>query len=732
MDHIYQFKFHLRHVSIHGLGVFVIGEREHYLLAGDLYTQLCPLIDGRRTVRELVAALAGTLSPPEVLYGVHRLLEGGYLAEVAPTVSPASAAFWHSLGVEPAVAAHNLARCPVTVETFGDLEPAPLIEALQSMGVSVQEQAPIRVIVVEDYLTPALEDINHRALEQQHTWMLVKPQGLVSLIGPMFQAGEGPCWACLAHRLRSNRPVETFLQRWTDPTVVVTPPWPSVPASVQTAINLAALSLARWLAQGGQGPLDRTVFTLDHSTLQVHEHVVVQRPQCSVCGNPQLVHTQGWQSVILTSRLKTFTTDGGHRCLSPQETYDRYRHHVSAVTGIISSLGPVPTRDHPLRPVYGANYLVCPLRQAPSFDDFHQTSLGKGQTLPQARTSALCEAIERWSAVFQGDEPRIRTSFAQLHDAAIHPNALMQFSATQYHQRERWNRAMTDRRQAIPLPFDERAMLDWTPLWSLTAQHHRYVPTSYCYANVPVAPAEQFCFFNSNGHAAGNCLEEAIVQAFFELVERDAVALWWYNRLRRPAVELASFGEPYFLLLHEHYRAMGWWLWVLDVTTDLDIPTFVALAHSRDARRFCIGFGCHFDVRLGVKRALTELNQLFDPQGHQAAPWDVDAIADSQYLFPDTTRPARVYTDFTEVQHVDVCDDIATCVQRAQQVNLEVLVLNQTRPDVGLAVAMVAVPGLRHFWPRFGPGRLYEVPVALGWLAQPLHEQQLNPVAIFL
>ena len=157
---------------------------------------------------------------------------------------------------------------------------------------------------------------------------------------------------------------------------------------------------------------------------------------------------------------------------------------------------------------------------------------------------------------------------------------------------------------------------------------------------------------------------------------------------------------------------MGWRLWVLDVTTDLDIPTFVALAHSGDASRFCIGFGCHFDARLGVKRALTELNQLFDPERHQAAPWDVEAMADPQYLFPDNALPARVYADFAEVQHVDLRDDIATCVQRAQRANLEVLVLNQTRPDVGLAVAMVVVPGLRHFWPRFGPGRLYEVPVA--------------------
>ena len=56
------------------------------------------------------------------------------------------------------------------------------------------------------------------------------------------------------------------------------------------------------------------------------------------------------------------------------------------------------------------------------------------------------------------------------------------------------------------------------------------------------------------------------------------------------------------------------------------------------------------------------------------------------------------------------------------------MVLDQTRPDVGLPVVKVIVPGLRHFWPRFGPGRLYDVPVGLGRLATPTREADLNPV----
>jgi ribosomal protein S12 methylthiotransferase accessory factor len=43
----------------------------------------------------------------------------------------------------------------------------------------------------------------------------------------------------------------------------------------------------------------------------------------------------------------------------------------------------------------------------------------------------------------------------------------------------------------------------------------------------------------------------------------------------------------------------------------------------------------------------------------------------------------------------------------------------------------VLVPGMRHFWKRFGAGRLYDVPVKAGWLKKPLTEDQLNPVGIF-
>ncbi len=73
-----------------------------------------------------------------------------------------------------------------------------------------------------------------------------------------------------------------------------------------------------------------------------------------------------------------------------------------------------------------------------------------------------------------------------------------------------------------------------------------------------------------------------------------------------------------------------------------------------------------------------------------------------------------------------------TCVQIAAALGHETFALNQTRPDIGLPVVKIIVPGLRHFWARLGPGRLYDVPVRLGWLQAPLAEAQLNPIPMFI
>ena len=237
--------------------------------------------------------------------------------------------------------------------------------------------------------------------------------------------------------------------------------------------------------------------------------------------------------------------------------------------------------------------------------------------------------------------------------------------------------------------------------------------------------------------AAGNTLEEAIVQGFLELVERDAYAIWWYNRLQRPELDLGQFDNSYVRDLQKQLAQTGRRLWVLDVSSDLGIPTFVAITHWMQNGRENIEFGsgAHFDAQIALLRALTEMNQFLSlglMGGGTGEKSSLDGAAplrleDHPYLTPSGNP--MVQPEFgSKFGHLDTREQAAACVSLAKQAGLDFLVLDQTRPDIETPVVRVIVPGFRHFYRRFAPGRLYDVPVKLGLFDRPLKENELNPI----
>ena len=253
----------------------------------------------------------------------------------------------------------------------------------------------------------------------------------------------------------------------------------------------------------------------------------------------------------------------------------------------------------------------------------------------------------------------------------------------------------------------------------------------------------------SNGNAAGNTLEEAALQGFLELVERDSVALWWYNRVRRPGVDLTSFDEPYLGDLAEYLTKRGREMAALDLTADLGIPVFAVWSRRTDnpLEEIVLGFGAHLDARLALLRAVTEMNQMLSyllqapPEkvynehvtDEETVRWLKTAtLANQPYLAPDGNTPPRRPADFANAWNDDIRDDVRHCQSLVERRGMEMLVLDQTRPEIGLPVVKVVVPGMRHFWARFAPGRLFDVPVQLGWLDRRLAEEELNPIPMFL
>jgi ribosomal protein S12 methylthiotransferase accessory factor len=107
--------------------------------------------------------------------------------------------------------------------------------------------------------------------------------------------------------------------------------------------------------------------------------------------------------------------------------------------------------------------------------------------------------------------------------------------------------------------------------------------------------------------------------------------------------------------------------------------------------------------------------------------WAGASLMEQAYLLPDEGAPPRAAGDFAEAGAGDLRDGVLECVDRLARAEIEALALDLSRPDVGLRAARVFAPGLRHAWPRFAPGRLYDVPVRLGWRGAPLREGELNP-----
>jgi len=744
------FKNHLHVEVISGEGVLILSETEAKALHGSAYEKTVSLIDGKRSTDEIVDALAGKVDAAMVYFVLNKIEAKGYLSELNPGVPNDIAAFWHGAGIEPAVALEALRDKQVSIETVGDVKSSEMLSALKAMGIRVgsQQKADLRLVLTDDYLHADLAAINAAALKAERPWLLVRVTGPELWLGPLFEPGESGCWVCLRQRLERNRAVHRFVAEKND---LATPPLTALgalPATQAASCHITAASAAQFLA-GVDSGLSGKVLSLDWATHTTESHTLVRHPHCPACGTKETPQIKPLQ---LREGKANFVLDGGHRSVAPEKTLKKYQHLVSPISGVVRMLASVSEADG-IAHVYmaGHNHASKMDRLDHLKQGLRNASSGKGVSETQAKVSALCEAIERYSGERTGGEVLETVSYEEMQskhgENVIHPNAVMRFSDQQFAEHEAWN-AKKSRFNRVTEALPEDQPIDWTPVWSLRDECHKYLPTQLLYYASPASAAcEKFYSFGcSNGNASGNTLEEAVLQGFFELVERDAVALWWYNRIPKAGVATETFEEPWLQEIAEHYRqAYQRETWALDLTSDLGIPVFVAVSKMMEGKeeRLLFGLGCHLDARIALQRAFAEMNQMLGMahtgedgqlslEDDETLEWLRHATLENQpYMAPDSKQALKVLSDFPLQHSGEFLQDIKHCRNIIEAQGMEMLVLDQTRDDVGMPVVKVVVPGLRHFWARYGSGRLYDVPVKMGWLESPTREDDLNPIPVF-
>jgi ribosomal protein S12 methylthiotransferase accessory factor len=742
-------KRHILPVPVGASDIYLLSEDRAWMWQNEAVHRIAPLLDGSRSLGDLIVQTSEHLAPTDLVHALCELETRGLLRDgFLPDLDSRDGALADALGIGAPL---DGARTPVCVTEIGRGATASLVtQALESAGIPVNSLGQgLRIVATDHYYRPELGQFNREGLASGEPWLLCKLVGQTLWLGPLFHPGRTGCFVCLQERLRLNRQVEDYAVRRSGNAELYETSGAALPATVRLGAAWLVQEILLWQA----GLSDR----LEGRLLTVHLgldgpktawHVLSRRPQCAACGDPAQACRTG--PIELRRHSVNGSSDGGFRIEAPQATLERLKRHISPITGVVTWLVELSQEPGGLIQSYSAghNFAMGPGTPYWLMQSMRARTGGKGITSTQASVSAVCEAVERYCGVFRGDEPCLQATYRSLAEKAVHPRQFLGFSERQYERREEINRSSREGPfHLIPRQFPEDVPIDWVPLWSLTANEARYLPAAYCYSGHPDVERHFYCAGDSNGTAAGNVLEEAILQAFLEIVERDGTAIWWYNRIARPAVDFASFCVPYLDQVLEHYRNLGRELWALDLTNDLGLPIMAAVSRrvGGETDDLLIGLGAHLDAQVALLRAVTEVNQFLpavalDSQGKTNYAWPDDVAVrfwkeetlDTQpQLRPDRSVPARTPADFPNRAAPDLYDNLQVCLQTLQRANMEMLVLDQSRPDIELSVVRVVVPGMRHFWRRLGPGRLYDVPVQLGWLSRPTPEEKLNPVSVF-
>ena len=328
-------------------------------------------------------------------------------------------------------------------------------------------------------------------------------------------------------------------------------------------------------------------------------------------------------------------------------------------------------------------------------------AMGKGVDATAARVSAAMEAIESYHAE-RIEQPLRYTSFNDLHKQ--HPVVEVErlpFTAHSAFSAE------------LPMLWIEaRDWLSNEPLWV----PYELVHTDYTNRRLP----GDNCFLaSSNGLASGNHPVEAFLHALFEVIERDATALWRHSGadvFLRTRLDLGSVDDPVCQQLIGQIQQAGLQLAVWNITSDIGIPVFACVIMDTDgSHAISDGMGCHCRREIALIRALTEAAQTRLGMIVSAR----EDIPSDEYLAAHTERNQQMrlllragaarqqYPDVPTWPELNFRRMLELLAERLRRIECgQVLYLDLSRPEFNIAVMRVIVPGLEgpDEHPEYRPG----------------------------
>lgn len=376
---------------------------------------------------------------------------------------------------------------------------------------------------------------------------------------------------------------------------------------------------------------------------------------------------------------------------------------------------------------------------------------GAGGDLDPERAAhlAVAESLERYSSCARDPEQIVWATAAELGEDAI-PS-------------DRWPRCspaeLADPRSGL-VPTDPDGPMRWVRGWSFTRNRPVYVPAMQVWLKNPVeSQAERYVHPVSTGCAAHSDPAAAVVNGILEIVERDAIALTWLQRLRLPRLEFDPAElAPEFRAFVERGSSERLRTRLYDATTDLGIPVIYGVQLADDDRVIAqlVAATAELDPGKGIAKLYREASSLRIALRHMAraaekdstapaAEEDIVSVVDGALLsgplsqrhrfdfLLEGERPVHGLRDLPRAPSEEPLPALAWLLDRLHTAGCEVVAVDLTTDEaeqVGATVVRMLVPQLMplsfvHRARYLAHPRLYAAPAAMG---HPVRgEADINP-----
>jgi ribosomal protein S12 methylthiotransferase accessory factor len=597
---------------------------------------------------------------------------------------------------------------------------------LASLGSTVEfsadsNQNSIAIACPDTVDLRGLEQLNEQASQTRTTWLPILPFGDAVVVGPVFTGGTAPCLHCFELRWLGLSPcieLERAYLRHTrsSPLPVVTAENAKLYAS--SVVDTIVRRLCEDQARSCRIALVSPEFE------QIRETVLEPHPHCSCCSK---------HGARKKERLSAGTWDDLPKSLS------KIGRDLDGVVGLPCGLAVTSSRIAGMRAGGGLPHVaVCrfafpePAAITGMQDNWSHAAADDPY---DARTLAIVEALERYSGLMP-PKSSLWGTFSRLRSTALLPTDLPLFSAHEYAQ------------PGFPFePFDPQRRIRWNWGYNITERRAVLVPTSAAWYGYDDSLLGE-CSSGIAAHTSRAC---ALANGVLELVERDAFMLHWLHKISPVKLD-PDEADPRSRHVLDSVQEKGYTVHVLDLTTDLRIPVYLAMGTRSDRLRpaLILGAGSALSRLEALQKAINELysatlsagdlwklGPAFHPDSvarladHSRAYEHPDWLTHASFLWASDKHiawPSPPRARQTEQQ-------LPVLIAQLREHRLPVIGVELTPPDVaryGVHVVRAIVPGLQPLAlgnrRRLGGRRVFEAPRRMGLSNVASRAEALNPM----